>query len=284
MPKKEPQIPLSDVVQLLSGRKPAKKKKVVRRKKPVQAGTGARQGDVRPTHRMTGQSGFSFQPSLIHPPNQQFIQPPPQVVRPINDAARSQTININTNYDPDRRKEVVESNSKSGVVSIEMNPNDLNPRISSRRLIEGPPSALRVGYQPPAQESFQPQNPAARLNPRVIQEEVIPSAPYDPLRPGGRPPQLVEDIEEYGAYERELQDQAMMEAEEFDGDEQMRRMVKLTRRNPITGQLEQYARGGVLRRAAGGRIPPDHMIKRDYMIPPGPPQGWDVFLPRRLTA
>ncbi len=250
MPKKELKLPISDVVKLLSGKNPAKKKKkTIRKKKPVQAGSGAPQAVFMRYQPLSGPSGFSFQPSLVNPPNhQQFLQPPPQVVRPVKEAEKSMTININSNYDPDRRKVEVLSDSKGGVYGVDMNPFDIQPRISNRRAIEGPPPSLARSASSSSSSSspFQPSRPASFLNPSIIQREVVPSAPFDPLRPGGRrtPPMLL-PVEEIDAREREILDLYARAPDESE-EERGRRLTQLTGRNPLTGELYQYARGGMI--------------------------------------
>lgn len=252
MPKKaEPQIPLSDVVQLLSGRKPAKKRraKKVAKKRAVQPAPFTN----RPGFQ--GHSAFSTVPLRMVPSaHQQFIQPPPQLVRPMQAAERAQTININSNYDPDRRRVEVVSDSKSGVVAVEMNPHDIVPRIAARRLIEAAPSLMSQRMiMPPVQEPFQPQNPAGRLGTNILPTEAIPSAPYDPLRPGGMPPALMDDVLE--DYEPVIDPGNLSEEqlEEFYAP-RPKRLTKLTRFNQDTGQFEQYRRGGILKRANGGVV------------------------------
>lgn len=264
MPKKEPMVPLSDVVHLLSGRKPARKKKRAAKKKAASAAPA-------PFTNRPGYQGFSaFSATRMIPStHQQFIQPPPQVIRPVYEAEKSHTININSNFDPDRRKVEVVTDSKSGVLPVEMNPNDIVPRIAQHRLIMAEPSLLnqkRITL-PPVQEPFQPQNPAGLLGTRLLSREAIPSAPYDPLRPTGRMPMLSPFPEEEmlppldpGKLETEQQ------FEEFYAPPP-KRLTKLTRKNPVTGELEQYRRGGVLKRQDGGYI-----IDKRVVIPPGNPR------------
>lgn len=274
--RKEPQIPLSDVVHLLSGKKKRKAtKKVTRKKAPAVAAPQY----VNPSQRYTGMSSFSFVPSMVNPAPPPFIQPLQQ--------ARGQTININTNYDPDRHRVMVETDSKSGVFPTEINPNDIVPRISSRRLIGGNAQPDLISSSlPPAPAPLQFSNPVAHLQ-QSFGREVVPSAFYDPLRPGGRPmpPDLVE--EKYG--DEMLQADAMMppidpgnlqSEQQFEElyAPQPRRLTRLTRRNPVTGALEQYARGGVLpmkdypvnRYMNGGFVTKPYFDR--MIIPPGNPR------------
>ncbi len=279
--RKEPQIPLSDVVHLLAGRKRRKgKKKVVRRKPAPQVAVPPY---VNPSQRYTGMSAFSFTPSMINPVASPFINP-------FQQQARGQTININTNYDPDRHRVEVVTDSKSGVFPTEINPNDIAPRVSQRRLISGPQQQSLISSSLPSVSSrLEFSNPVAHLR-QAPSVEVVPTGIYDPLKPGGKslPPPLM------SAEEEMLQAEAMappLDPGKLETESQFdeyyapapKRLTKLTRKNPVTGQLEQYQKGGRIMAnypinlgLARGGMMPEMRTKPHPIIPLGRPQ--DHFL------
>ena len=281
--RKEPKIPLSDVVHLLAGRKRRKgKKKAVKRKQAVAIPPYAN-----PSQRYTGMSAFSFTPSMVNPAVGPYINPLQQ--------ARGQTVNINTNYDPDRHRVQVETDSRSGVFPTEINPNDIAPRIASRRLIEGPPQqSLLSSSLPPVARRLEFSNPVAHLR-QSISREVVPTGVYDPLRPGGRPlppPLLPAEEEMFQVYAMKPPVDAGNLQSEEDFEEVYatppKRLTKLTRKNPITGQLEQYQKGGRVKAnypvnleglARGGTLKSDY---ERMIIPPGNPRDHFRGMPKEM--
>lgn len=283
--RKELQVPISDVVHLLAGRKRRKPKKKAARRKP--APQVAAPPYVNPSQRYTGMSGFSMVNPAMFP-----------YVNPFQQQARGQTININTNYDPDRHRVEVVTDSKSGVFQTEINPNDIAPRISQRRLIAGPvQQSLITSSLPPVSSRLEFSNPVAHLR-QAPSIEVVPTGIYDPLKPGGRslPPPLV------SAEEEMLQMDAMVppidpgrleteaQFEEYYAPAP-KRLSKLTRKNPVTGELEQYQKGGRvmanypinLGGLARGGMMTKPFLDDDYrIVPPGNPAEHFRGMPKDL--